>query len=335
MMIEEHTKCIFCEKDAIRRLDNNTYFYTCPRCGMYSYINSEHHNIMVLINRFYKDISDTEKNKFETYCAYLFCKFNYNKFYRISPSSIKNIIDNYRFISIQEQIDVFIYTICSYMQYPKSTDKYSCVYDEFYNRFGCVDNNAFMFLCNVLKDQSFVRSSIVDKPIRKGEIFEFSLTPTVKAWEHFENLKSGRNVSNKAFLALQFNGEMNRELKQELKDAVFKTGFILNTVDEEPKAGLIDDKIKLDIRNSRFIIADLTDGNKGAYWEAGFADGLGKSVIYMCREDVMKDIRSINHPHFDVSHHQCILWSKENFDEALKKLKNTIRYTFPDAKQDD
>lgn len=61
MMTEEHMKCLFCEKDAIRRLDNNTYFYTCPRCGMYNYINSEHNNIMTLINKFYKCISYAEK----------------------------------------------------------------------------------------------------------------------------------------------------------------------------------------------------------------------------------------------------------------------------------
>ena len=334
-MTEEHMKCLFCEKDAIRRLDNNTYFYTCPRCGMYNYINSEHNNIMTLINKFYKCISYAEKNKFETYCAYLFCKFNYNKFYRISASSIKDIIYNYRFISIQEQIDAFIYIICSYMQYPKSTDIYSCDYDTFYRRFGCVDNNAFLFLCNVLKDNCFVRSNIVDKPIQKGKLFEFSLTPTIKTWDHFEKLKNGRNTSNKAFLALQFDGEMNRDLKQELKKAVSETGFILNTVDEEPRAGLIDDKIRLDIRNSRFVIADLTDGNKGAYWEAGFANGLGKEVIYMCKDDVMNNETSPNRPHFDVSHHQCILWSEDHFEIALKKLKDTIRYTFPDAKQED
>lgn len=335
MMIEKHMKCIFCEKDAILRLDNNAYFYLCPLCGMYSYINSEHDKIMTLINQFYKDISDTERNKFETYCAYLFCKFNFNVFYRLSSSSLNKIIEDYEFVGIKEQIDSFVYTICSHMKYPQSIYKYTCDYDAFYRRFGCIDRQSFMFLCDLLLDKGFVRSKIVEKPIVMGKDYDFYLTTTIKTWDHFEKLKNGRNTSNKAFLALQFDGEMNRDLKRELKKAVSETGFTLNTVDEEPRAGLIDDKIRLDIRNSRFVIADLTDGNKGAYWEAGFANGLGKEVIYMCKDEVMNNETSPNHPHFDVSHHQCILWSEDHFENAMKKLKDTIRYTFPDAIQED
>ena len=51
-----------------------------------------------------------------------------------------------------------------------------------------------------------------------------------------------------------------------------------------PKAGLIDDRLRVEIRTSRFLIADLTHENAGAYWEAGFAEGLGKPVIYTCEK---------------------------------------------------
>jgi len=36
------------------------------------------------------------------------------------------------------------------------------------------------------------------------------------------------------------------------------------------------------IRTARFVIADLTHDNNGAYFEAGFAEGLGLPVIYTC-----------------------------------------------------
>ena len=48
------------------------------------------------------------------------------------------------------------------------------------------------------------------------------------------------------------------------------------------QAGLIDNVMRVQIRDSAFILADLTDDNLGAYWEAGFAEGLGKPVIYLC-----------------------------------------------------
>jgi nucleoside 2-deoxyribosyltransferase len=63
---------------------------------------------------------------------------------------------------------------------------------------------------------------------------------------------------------------------------VAATGFILRRLDDEPKAGLIDDRMRAEIQASRFVIVDLTHMNRGAYWEAGYAEGLGKPVIYTC-----------------------------------------------------
>ena len=40
--------------------------------------------------------------------------------------------------------------------------------------------------------------------------------------------------------------------------------------------------MRVQIRASRFVICDLTHGNRGAYWEAGFAEGIGRPVIFVC-----------------------------------------------------
>ena len=88
-----------------------------------------------------------------------------------------------------------------------------------------------------------------------------------------------------------------------------------------------------EIRNSRMMIADLTDQNRGAYWEAGFAEGLGKPVIYTCEETVFdhKD-----HIHFDTSHFFCVKWTKNNPQKAADDLKFAIRNTLPtEAKMED
>ena len=36
------------------------------------------------------------------------------------------------------------------------------------------------------------------------------------------------------------------------------------------------------IRDAAFVLVDLTHDNPGAYWEGGYAEGLGKPVIYIC-----------------------------------------------------
>jgi nucleoside 2-deoxyribosyltransferase len=91
---------------------------------------------------------------------------------------------------------------------------------------------------------------------------------------------------------------------------------------------LIDDRLRVAIRQARFVVADLTHHNRGAYWEAGFAEGLGKPVIYTCRRDVFED--GTAGTHFDTNHHLTVVWEVENLDEAAKKLTATIRSTLPD-----
>ncbi len=69
--------------------------------------------------------------------------------------------------------------------------------------------------------------------------------------------------------------------------SIGETGFDLRLLIDQPKAGVIDNRLRIEIRRSRFVIADLTHHNHGAYWEAGIGEGLGIPVIYTCRRDVL------------------------------------------------
>jgi hypothetical protein len=104
------------------------------------------------------------------------------------------------------------------------------------------------------------------------------------------------------------------------KRAVQQTGFDLRRVDEAPPAGLIDVRMEVEIRRSRFVVAELTHENRGVYWEAGFAEGLGKPVIYTCEEAYFEKHRS----HFDTAHRHTIVWNEGKLDRAADDLKNTI-----------
>jgi nucleoside 2-deoxyribosyltransferase len=101
---------------------------------------------------------------------------------------------------------------------------------------------------------------------------------------------------------------------------------------DNPKAGLIDNRLRVEILTSRFLIADLTHGNAGAYWEAGYAEGLGKPVIYTCEERIFEGKGT----HFDTNHHYTVRWRKDKFKETADDLKATIRATLPaEAKLED
>ena len=95
---------------------------------------------------------------------------------------------------------------------------------------------------------------------------------------------------------------------------------------------MIDDQMRVAIRNSRFVVADLTHACRGSYWEGGFAEGLGRPVIYTCEKAMWDQEKS----HFDTNHLATVIWDPNELATAERQLTAIIRNTLPDAaKMDD
>ncbi len=163
---------------------------------------------------------------------------------------------------------------------------------------------------------------------------KFGATLVYRGWQRYEELKRGKASGTTAFLAMAFKDSEDQDfIKEHFTKAVAETGFRLRDIREDPKAGLIDNHIRVAIRMARFVIADLTHRNKGAYWEAGYAEGLGKPVIYSCRRDVFESEHPDIRPHFDTNHCQTVVWDPKEPEKAVAQLADTIRATLPfDAK---
>jgi hypothetical protein len=145
-------------------------------------------------------------------------------------------------------------------------------------------------------------------------------------WLRYQALKRGHVESRRVLMAMQFgDAELDRVVKDCFSPAVARAGFELRTIADKQPAGLIDDQLRVALRTSRFVVADLTHGNKGAYWEAGFAEGLGRPVIYTCRAAEWKQRAS----HFDTNHLVTIIWDSTKLNEAGAQLTATIRATLP------
>ena len=102
---------------------------------------------------------------------------------------------------------------------------------------------------------------------------------SIDGWNFYEQIYRGKVASQRAFMAMQYGDEQLTGIYEgHFKKAVAATGFELKKLDEDQPAGLIDDRMRVEIRQSRFVIADLTHHNRGAYWEAGF--GVSKNRPY-------------------------------------------------------
>ena len=163
-------------------------------------------------------------------------------------------------------------------------------------------------------------------------------TLSLKGWQRFEELQRAAGDSRYAFMAMKFNdAELQRVFAQHIRPAVQQTGYELRAANHEGQpAGPIDDTMRVQIRTSRFVICDLTHGNRGAYWEAGFAEGIGRPVIFVCKATVLDDATHDCHPHFDTRNHLIVAWDPANMGEFKKRLKNAIRATLPnEARMED
>ncbi len=159
---------------------------------------------------------------------------------------------------------------------------------------------------------------------RDPATFQTIVHLTFSGWNKFNELNSGKTESNRVFMAMRFGqAELDKLFSEFYKPALQAIGFDLFRLDEEPKAGSITNRMRVAIKESKFVIADLSYGNRGAYWEAGFGEGLGKHVIYSVNESTLdKD------HHFDVQGQQAVIWTTDKMEKAAKDLEACVKATF-------
>jgi hypothetical protein len=174
------------------------------------------------------------------------------------------------------------------------------------------------------------RQWLRDKRLIKDGTSDYILT--MEGWTEAQRLKEQRQaVGNRAFMAMQFGDErLDRLVANHFVPAVKAAGFDLRRLDEGQPAGLIDDQLRVRIRTARFMVSDITHGNNGTYWEAGYAEGLGRPVIYSCEKAVFDGMDKTRRAHFDTNHLVTVLWEPDKLDVAARKLKDIVRATFPD-----
>ena len=145
---------------------------------------------------------------------------------------------------------------------------------------------------------------------------------TLDGWERYDAEKRGQLDGSYGFIAMQFGDLVLTPFVEDVvKPAVKKdVGYNLVDMDDVGRAGVIDDIMRKQIKGAKFVIADLTHDNLGAYWEAGYAEGLGKPVIYICEKEKFETQKT----HFDTNHCTTVPWSRDDDEGFCQKLTATI-----------
>jgi hypothetical protein len=134
----------------------------------------------------------------------------------------------------------------------------------------------FLYYINALIERGFLKKI---GPTTRFSDMLFSVVITADGWNYLEQQERNIVERTKAFVAMSFSGDLKAIWEGPIYNAIKKAGYKPYRVDAEPHSDRIDVKIISEIKNSRFIVADVTEQKRGVYFEAGYAQGLGLPVI--------------------------------------------------------
>jgi hypothetical protein len=128
------------------------------------------------------------------------------------------------------------------------------------------------------------------------------------------------------FVAMSFDPSLQEAWINGFDPGIRAAGYDPVRIDDKDYVGGITDEMIAEIKHSRFIVADYTGQRNNVYFEAGFALGLGLTVIQTCRADASADL------HFDIRHLNTLTWkSHAELAEGLDKRIRAVIGAGPKA----
>lgn len=177
-------------------------------------------------------------------------------------------------------------------------------------------NDKYFFFLHMIEDNKYIDTKSISGSNGKG--YE-NIKLTTYGWNYIEqHILEGSIDNSQVFIAMWFDPSMDDAYKA-ICLALEKTNFQDMRIDKKQHNNEITTEIGYEIRKSKFLVAEVTGQRQGVYFEAGYAIGNKIPVIWVCREDDLKNV------HFDTRQYNHIVWSKT--EELTQKLIERIHGT--------
>lgn len=141
-------------------------------------------------------------------------------------------------------------------------------------------------------------------------------------WQKIAELQREEQIVRQGFIAMAFREE-TKHIREAFRDAIVTEGYSVAIIDEKEHNNQIVPEIFYEIERSKFVVVDVTYPNYGAYYEAGYAQALGKQVIICCSQEAFSSNET--RPHFDISQKCMIVW--KDYDDLVQRLRRRIQAT--------
>ncbi len=134
------------------------------------------------------------------------------------------------------------------------------------------EDEEMKFLLRYLEVRGWIEEGV-------SSISRTSYVLTVDGYARLADLKmTSTTDSSQGFVAMWFEPTLEDAWEHGIRTGIEDSGYMAVRIDQKEHLNKIDDEIIAEIRRSRFVVADFTQGDDGArggvYYEAGFAHGL-------------------------------------------------------------
>jgi hypothetical protein len=138
-------------------------------------------------------------------------------------------------------------------------------------------------------------------------------------------LRESARRTNELFVVIAFRPETD-QFRGAIKDAASTVGLSAVLMDEAEPEAAISEAILSSIRRSTLVLCDLTFERPNCYFEAGFAKGAMRRVLFSCRADhnLRTHPTSEHRVHFDVDQFKITWWDPDDLDSARNELEDRL-----------
>lgn len=303
--------CFICKTESSCTLDeeSSSQIYICPRCG---YLEITYHfreyyrdplegDIGFTISSYIRRMQERRQTISDPYRISLDFDAIKKEAIKSKPTFSKKLFLLLEAIeNIQSYLGEEIYIEDEWIEYYLMAMSYAKNSEEFKK---CID-----FL---------IELQYISRPPTVYEGPYPSLKITSKGYEFLEKYRKERKISEitDVFVAMEFKD--SEDICRAIEEAVCKAKYNPRRADKDHYTEYVMDWIKAKIRESRFVIADISTGNLGVYFEIGYALGLEIPVITILKqeddeEDPFKKV------HFDLKQFNTLVYkTSEELKERL------------------
>lgn len=171
------------------------------------------------------------------------------------------------------------------------------------------------YLLKHLMDAGYITLELVFRAAEQP----IAASVAMAGWKRLETPAGRKGIPGIAFVAMSFHETLDAAydgIHAAVRACDLPDPVRLDKIEHNEK---ICDRILAEITRCEFLIADCTLQRPGVYFEAGFAMGLGKEVIWTCRADDLKNV------HFDTRQYNYVEWN--DVQDLKQKLADRIQGT--------